>query len=76
MRIFLSMIVLLFATTSAQAYIGPGLGVGVIASVLSVFAGIGLLIFGAIYYPLKKLFKGFSIRTTRSDSQASKSVEK
>jgi hypothetical protein len=56
MRVVVSLLLFLISACSAQAYIGPGLGAGAVASVLSIFAGIGLLIVGAAYYPLKKLF--------------------
>ena len=41
----------------ALAYVGPGLGTGVIASVLGTIAGIFMLMFGAIWYPLKRLWR-------------------
>lgn len=46
----------LFAST-AQAYIGPGLGVGTIGVILGVLASIFLAIFAVVWYPIKRLLK-------------------
>lgn len=45
----------LFVTESAFAYIGPGVGITTIVAVLGIFFGIVLLLFGVIWYPLKRL---------------------
>lgn len=42
---------------SAQAYVGPGLGVGAIGAVLGVMFSILLGVFAIVWYPLKRLFK-------------------
>jgi hypothetical protein len=42
---------------SVNAYIGPGLGLGTIATVLGIFFGLFLMLIGIIWYPLKKLYK-------------------
>jgi hypothetical protein len=41
----------------AFAYIGPGLGTGAIVAVLGAVVGVLMLIFGILWYPLKKLFR-------------------
>jgi hypothetical protein len=41
----------------AMAYIGPGLGTGVIATVLGVVLGLLMLLVGVIWYPLKRFIK-------------------
>ena len=41
----------------AHAYIGPGMGAGVIASILGVIASVFLSLFAIIYYPIKRLLK-------------------
>ncbi len=38
------------------AYLGPGIGVGLIAIVLGFIASILLAIFAVVWYPLKRLF--------------------
>jgi hypothetical protein len=57
---FLRLLVIALAAvvpTFAQAYIGPGLGVGAIAAALGVVAAIALAVFAVIYYPIKRMRK-------------------
>jgi hypothetical protein len=56
MRTLIVTLSLFLSAGAAQAYIGPGLGGGLVASVLAVLAGIFMLLLGVVYYPLKKLF--------------------
>lgn len=42
---------------AVQAYIGPGLGTGVIASVLGVLGSILLVMIAVVYYPIKRLLR-------------------
>jgi biopolymer transport protein ExbB/TolQ len=44
----------------AMAYIGPGIGVGMIATVLGILTAIALAIFAVFWYPLKRLYKKMS----------------
>jgi hypothetical protein len=48
---------LLVIATPVQAYIGPGMGGGVIAVVLGILGAILIAIFGLIYYPVKRWLK-------------------
>ena len=50
---------LLFLTFSfkANAYIGPGMGGGLIAAFFGIIVAIITLIFGIIWFPLKRFFK-------------------
>jgi len=48
---------LLGHSSLALAYVGPGLGVGVIATVLGIASGLLMLLVGVIWYPLKKLVR-------------------
>jgi hypothetical protein len=41
----------------AQAYVGPGLGVGAIGAVLAVIGAMLLSVFAAVYYPLKRALR-------------------
>jgi hypothetical protein len=50
-------LVLLVTTSTAQAYIGPGMGGGAIAVVFGILAAIFMAIFGFIYYPVKRWLK-------------------
>ena len=52
--IILSMLVI---STPVFSYIGPGMGGGLIAAVLGIVGAIILMIFGILYYPIKKMFK-------------------
>ncbi len=40
----------------AMAYVGPGLGMGVIGTIFGVLAAIVLAVFGLFWYPLKRKF--------------------
>lgn len=44
-------------TTSAHAYVGPGVGIGAIASILGVAAAVLLGFVGILYYPIKRALK-------------------
>ena len=50
-------IILLSISSPASAYIGPGMGGGVIAAVLGVVGAILLALFGILYYPIKRMLK-------------------
>lgn len=52
------MVAFIFAPALAQAYIGPGVGVGAIGAALGVVGAIILALFSVIYYPIKRLLKG------------------
>jgi len=54
-RVLLALVVL--APLTANAYIGPGMGAGVVATVLGILAGFLMLIVGIVWYPIKKLYK-------------------
>ena len=63
---------LCFPSHSAQAYIGPGVGAGVVATVLGVGSSIFLLLVGIIYYPIKrtvKMLRGKDKLSTPADSR-------
>ena len=50
-------IALLIISSSVFAYIGPGMGGGVIAGVLGVIGAVLLALFGILYYPIKRMLK-------------------
>ena len=50
-------IVLLSISSPVFAYIGPGMGGGVIAGILGVVGAILLALFGILYYPIKRMLK-------------------
>lgn len=43
--------------TPVFGYVGPGMGGGLIATVLGIIAAIFLAIFGVLFYPIKRLIK-------------------
>ena len=49
--------ILLVEPTMAQAYIGPGLGAGVISAVLGFVAAVAMAFVAVVWYPVKRLFK-------------------
>ena len=53
--IFISTI--LFNKSPLFAYIGPGMGGGVIAAIFGIIAAFFLGLWGIIYYPIKRAFK-------------------
>lgn len=53
---------LLLISFDANAYIGPGLGLGTIGVVLSFALTFFLAIFGLIWYPIKRFFLKMKIR--------------
>lgn len=58
MKVFTQIIlflILLILPSNAHAYLGPGMGIGAIIAVLGVILSIILVLFGIIYYPVKKL---------------------
>jgi choline-glycine betaine transporter len=71
MRFVSVILVVLFALSGpASAYVGPGLGLGIFSSLMSLCAGIFLLFLGFIYYPIKKLVR--SLRKTNAPSDIKK----
>ena len=53
----LLLINLVLLPLTAQAYIGPGMGAGVIASVVGFIASIFIALFAILYYPIKRVLK-------------------
>jgi MFS-type transporter involved in bile tolerance (Atg22 family) len=55
-------------TGKAAAYVGPGLGLGVIGAIFGVFATVILAIIGLFWYPLKRLYRSIRSRLTHNGS--------
>tara|TARA_Y100000591_G_C21511235_1_gene534779 strand:+ start:183 stop:392 length:210 start_codon:yes stop_codon:yes gene_type:complete len=45
------------ATSSSYAYLGPGLGGGVIAATLGIIVALFATLFGLIWFPIKRILK-------------------
>jgi hypothetical protein len=50
-------LLLAISSPAAMAYIGPGAGAGLIATVLGLFAALVLALLGIVYYPLKRFLR-------------------
>jgi hypothetical protein len=51
------LIFLFLISPFSNAYIGPGMGGGVIAAIIGFFAAILLGLWGILYYPIKRALK-------------------
>jgi len=60
--IFISII--LFNLSPLFAYIGPGMGGGVIAAIFGIIAAFFLGLWGILYYPIKRAFKNKKKKNT------------
>ena len=49
--------ILVLEPSMAQAYIGPGLGAGVISAVLGFVAAVAMAFVALVWYPIKRLFR-------------------
>lgn len=57
MKLLTILVSLLFCfSTTANAYIGPGMGLGAIITLLGIIGAILVSILAIIYYPIKRLF--------------------
>lgn len=54
----------------ALGYIGPGATAGAIAAVLGVLGSIVLAIFSLLWYPFKRLLRGWRSRASMKEDQA------
>ena len=57
MRLNILIIIVLLFTTDSYAYLGPGVGGGVIAATIGVLVAIIAGIFGILWFPFKRLIK-------------------
>ena len=62
---------LLLLSFPSYAYIGPGMGGGVIAAILGFFAAIILGLWGILYYPIKR-----ALKKRKDDDMLSKESDK
>jgi uncharacterized membrane protein len=65
----LFMLLTFFLTDITYAYVGPGLGLGVIGTIVGVFIAVFLAIVGVIYYPLKRLLRKIKSRKVEASSR-------
>lgn len=50
-------IIIFCIVENGYAYVGPGLGLGVIGAVIGIVVAVLLSIIGIVWYPLKRLYK-------------------
>jgi len=60
--------VFFFYIGNAAAYVGPGLGLGVIGAIFGAIATVILAIIGLFWYPLKRLYRSIRSKLTQSGS--------
>jgi len=58
-RIFIIIIFSLLMTSKSFAYLGPGIGGGVIAATIGIIFAIIAFIFGILWFPLKRLINKY-----------------
>jgi hypothetical protein len=58
--------------SAAYAYVGPGLGLGVLGAVLGLIASVALALVGLIWYPVKRLLRE---RRNRREAQGEPAPE-
>ena len=68
--IFISII--LFNLSPLFAYIGPGMGGGVIAAIFGIIAAFFLGLWGILYYPIKRAFKNKKKKNELSKNNVNK----
>lgn len=62
-------LLLLLTSNIAHAYVGPGLGLGVIGAIFGTILAVFLAIVGVIWYPIKRLFKKRTQSKDKADEQ-------
>ena len=68
-KLILSSTIFCLIATSSFAYLGPGVGGGVIAATIGIIVAIFAALFGLIWFPVKRLLKK---RKERKDQQQNK----
>ena len=68
-KLISSSIIFCTITTSSFAYLGPGVGGGVIAATIGIIVAIFAVLFGLIWFPVKRLLKK---RKEKKDQQHNK----
>ena len=68
-KLIFSSIVFCLTATSSFAYLGPGVGGGVIAATIGIIVAIFAALFGLIWFPVKRFLKK---RKEKKDQQHNK----
>jgi len=75
MRRWVAAFCLLTVATSAEAYVGPGMGLGVIGAVLGFLTAIFLAFAGMVWYPVKRLLRARRAARAAGPGEAPSSPE-
>ena len=66
---------MLFNLSSLFAYIGPGMGGGVIAAIFGIIAAFFLGLWGILYYPIKRALKNKQKNKKMTSKNSNQKVE-
>lgn len=50
-------LIVMLAALPAQAYVGPGLGAGLIAAITGFFIALGLALYAVFWFPIKRMMR-------------------
>lgn len=56
-KVLINLSIFVIVSTPAFAYLGPGMGGGILVATLGVVIALFAAVFGLIWFPLKKLFR-------------------
>ena len=62
-------ILIILVNTPAYAYLGPGMGGGLLAGILGFLFALFALIFGILWFPLKRLIKNIKEKKNQIDKK-------
>ena len=68
--VILTLSVVLLTAGEAQAYMGPGLGLGALGVVFGVLLSVGLAILAVFWYPAKRMLRRFKPRAVPDEIAA------
>ena len=71
-KILISLLILFLFHSSAYAYIGPGMGGGIILATIGIVIAIFAAIFGIIWFPIKRLLKKIKEKKSKKVSDNSR----
>ncbi len=66
----IALILLILVAATAHAYVGPGLGVGLIGALIGGIVAVFLAIAGVVWYPVKRLLKKKRAAASGADDTA------
>ncbi len=58
------------ASSSAFAYVGPGAGISAFGALLGLLAALALVVFGFVWYPVKRLRRRLRAKAAQPDKPA------